>query len=261
MRRAWQAAALSLALLAPRRAAAQVLEAPPASLTWAQVAQAPHMHFAAIPHGAARIVLAWGGIGEGDARRFAAALDRAGAIYEVQFFSPGGLLDEGLKMGYDVHARRLATRVPSGARCASACNFAFMGGIVRSVDPGARFEVHMFATGDALIRQVRRDVQDPPHSIAVFNDRYPGTQLDPAAVQAYLVRHRLTLDVFLRDQAVSEDIKLIQQSSAETAAKIGQFLLRMQLSLDFLTAFAGIPNDMPRALTRAELQRFNVVNN
>jgi hypothetical protein len=253
-------AACVAAWLIPLAAAAQGLEAPPPALTPAQVMQSPHMHFAAVPRGAARIILAWGGIGEGDARRFAAALNRAGPIYEVQFFSPGGLLDEGLKIGYTVRARALATRIPRGARCASACNFAFMGGVVRSIDEGARFEVHMFATGDEIAQEVRRDVQDPPRSIAAFNARYPDTRLNPDAVETYLVQHHVSLDTFLRDQAISEDIKLIQQTSAETAAKIGQFLLRMQLSLDFLTAFARIPNDTPRALTREELLRFNVVN-
>lgn len=256
-----RAAAWVLALLLwPLGAAAQGLEAVPPDLTWAKVAATPHLHFAAIPRGRARSVLVWGGIGDGDAQRFAQALNTAGAIDDVEFFSPGGLLDEGLSMGYEVRRRSLATRVPAGARCASACNFAFMGGVVRSIDPGARFEVHMFATGDEVTRQIRHDVDDPPRSIAAFNDRFPDTQLDPAGVQDYLTQHNVTLAVFLRDQAVSEDIKSIQQNAAATAAKIGQFLLRMQLSLDFLTAFARIPNDFPRPLSATELRRFNVVN-
>ena len=252
--------ALIAALMAPLPAAAQGMEPPPPTLSWEQVASTPHLHFAAIPHGAASIVLAWGGIGAGDAGRFAAALAAAGAIYEVQFFSPGGLLDEGLQMGYTVRARQLATRVPQGARCASACNFAFMGGVVRSIDEGARFEVHMFETGDAVAREIMRDVVAPPRGVAEFNSRYPDAQLDPAALPALLAQRGMTEAAFLREQAISEDIKQIQQNAAATAAKIGQFLLRMQLSLDFLTTFASIPNDTPRTLTREELRRFNVVN-
>jgi hypothetical protein len=256
-----RAAAWVLALLLwPLGAAAQGLEGVPPDLTWAKVAATPHLRFAAIPRGRARSVLVWGGIGDGDAQRFAQALNAAGAIDDVEFFSPGGLLDEGLSMGYEVRRRSLATRIPAGARCASACNFAFMGGVVRSIDQGARFEVHMFATGEEVTREIRHDVDDPPRSIAAFNDRFPDTQLDPAGVQEYLTQHNVTLAVFLRDQAVSEDIKSIQQNAAATAAKIGQFLLRMQLSLDFLTAFARIPNDFPRPLSPAELRRFNVVN-
>ena len=259
-----RAAALSVALLgavaATDAARAQGLEAPPASLTWAQVATTPHLHFAAIPHGHGRIVLAWGGIGQGDAARFAEALRQAGPIDEVQFFSPGGLLDEGLQMGYTMRARGLAARVPRGARCASACNFAFMGGVIRSIDPGAQFEVHMFANGVALADEVARDVRSPPTDIAAFNNRFPDTQLDPAAVQAVLAQRRESLGAFLRERTISEEIKLIQQYSAKTAAKIAQFLLRMQLSLDFLTEFADIPNDTPRPLTPTELRRFNVVN-
>ena len=257
---ALRAAVLAGALLLPAAAGAQTLEAPPQSLRWADVVAAKHMHFAAIPHGAARIVLAWGGIGQGDAARFNAALAAATPIEEVQFFSQGGLLDEGLRMGTIMRERGLAARVPRGARCASACNFAFMGGVLRRVDEGASFDVHMFASGGALAREVARDVRDPPASIADFNARFPDTRLDPAGVQSYLAQHEQPFAAFLRDQAVAEDIKLIQQSSAQIAAKIGQFLLRMQLSLDFLTEFAAIPNDTPRPLTRAELRRFNVVN-
>ncbi len=255
-----RAAALGVALLLPQAARAQALEAAPATLSWAEVTAATHMHFAAIPHDGARIVLAWGGIGQGDAARFAAALTAATPIAEVQFFSQGGLLDEGLRMGYVMRERGLAARIPHGARCASACNFAFMGGVLRRVDQGASFDVHMFASGASLARQVRRDVQDPPRSVADFNSRYPATQLDGAAVAAYAAQHGQSVAAFLRDQAITEDIKLIQQTSAQIAAKIGQFLLRMQLSLDFLTAFADIPNDTPRPLTRAELRRFNVIN-
>jgi hypothetical protein len=141
-----------------------------------------------------------------------------------------------------------------------ATHRAFMGGVVRSIDQGARFEVHMFATGEEVTREVRRDVDDPPRSIAAFNDRFPDAQLDPAGVEEYVTQHNTSLAAFLRDQAVSEDIKSIQQNAAATSAKIGQFLLRMQLSLDFLTAFASIPNDFPRPLSAAELRRFNVVN-
>ncbi|MDA8249255.1 MAG: hypothetical protein M0Z28_08750 [Rhodospirillales bacterium] len=261
-RRALRALALAGALggAAVPHARAQALEAPPSALTWAEVATTPHMHFAAVPHGAARIVLAWGGIGQGDAARFAEALRQAGPIDEVQFFSPGGLLDEGLQMGYTMRARGLAARVPRGARCASACNFAFMGGVIRSIDPGAQFEVHMFANGVALADEVARDVRSPPTDIAAFNNRFPDTQLDPAAVQAVLAQRRESLGAFLRERTISEEIKLIQQYSAKTAAKIGQFLLRMQLSLDFLTEFADIPNDTPRPLTPEQLRRFNVVN-
>ncbi len=259
-RRGPRRASALLLLLWPLGAAAQGLEAVPPDLTWGKVAATPHLHFAALPRGRAVSVLVWGGIGSGDAARFAAALNGAGAIDDVEVFSPGGVLDEGLNMGYEVRRRGLATRIPAGARCVSACNFAFMGGVVRSIDAGARFEVHMFATGDEVGREIRHDVDDPPRSIADFNNRFPDNQLDPAGVRDYLAQHGTALGTFLRDQAIGEDIKQIQQSAAEVSAKIGQFLLRMQLSLDFLTTFASIPNDFPRPLSAAELRRFNVVN-
>ncbi len=260
-RRTWATVtALAGLLLAPLAAAAQGLEAPPQQLTWPEVAASPHMHFAAIrrPDGVA--LLAWGGIGAGDADRLAGALDRAGPLLDVEFFSPGGLLDEGLHMGYLLRQRGLATHLAAGTICASACNFAFMGGVIRSIDPGARFEVHMFEAGNALARAVAANAQNPPQSIGDYNSRYPDAPLDPAQVQATLNRRGIPLSQLLLEQALGEDIKSIQQNAAQTAAKIGQFLLRMQLSLDFLTGFAAIPNDAPRALTPAELRRYNVVN-
>ena len=36
------------------------------------------------------------------------------------------------------------TRTPKGWACFSACNFIFMGGVIRYVDQGGIFAVHMF---------------------------------------------------------------------------------------------------------------------
>ena len=45
--------------------------------------------------------------------------------------------------------QNIQTRIPEGWACFSACNFLFMGGTVRIVDPGGLFIVHMFThTGD-----------------------------------------------------------------------------------------------------------------
>ena len=106
---------------------------------------AEQLHFTPIDVGRRRVLFAWGHIDSGDSERFRAAIDQAKPIEEVIFFSGGGALEEGLQIGRIVRAEKLGTRIRSGMACISACNFMFMGGIVRSIDPGGIFGVHMFA--------------------------------------------------------------------------------------------------------------------
>jgi hypothetical protein len=264
--RAASAAFLALAAIlgAPRQPAAQpsMFEAIPGEFTWKVVASVENLHFVLFPNQKKNIVLAWGGIGAGDAVRFAAALTAAKPVDEVQLYSPGGSLYEGIKIGILIRNRGLSTRVPDGMRCVSACNFAFMGGVVRNVDPSGSFEVHMFSGGP---EQLFADADKPPTTIEQYNKRHQ-IKLDPDAVQAFVDDKKkkdpnFTLEELLRSQALEADVKDLQEDSAQTAADIAQFLVTMRLSLDFLTAFASIPNDEPRPLTRKELKEFNVVNN
>jgi hypothetical protein len=48
------------------------------------------------------------------------------------------------------------TRIPDGWACFSACNFLFMGGRGRIVDPGGLFVVHMFTHTSDRARSRRR---------------------------------------------------------------------------------------------------------
>lgn len=68
------------------------------------------------------------------------ALDHNPGIRTVVLAGPGGRLSVGFEL-YDMfHERRLATRVDD--ECASACTFAFLGGIERSISPGGRLGFH-----------------------------------------------------------------------------------------------------------------------
>ncbi|HVY15147.1 MAG TPA: hypothetical protein VHB27_07970 [Rhodopila sp.] len=285
-----------------------IFEPLPRNLDWRTVAQANNLHFTLVPHGRTNIVLVWGGISQGDALRFAAALSAARPIDEIQFYSGGGNLIESLKIGAEIHRGGFSTRVPDGARCISACNFMFMGGIVRSVDPNGSFEVHMFS--DDWTDRLRHELVHPPHSVAEFNRRHPNAAIDPSEVENKIAAasahaaapgapsdaadqpvdgskpvpttvtplappaaaattdgskpvapQGVTLDDLLINFAIDDDVKGIQQSSAQIAAVIARYLVEMRLSLDFLTTFAAIPNSSPRPLSRAELVQFNVVNN
>ncbi|HET6605157.1 MAG TPA: hypothetical protein VFG62_00725 [Rhodopila sp.] len=298
--------ALLALLLARPEAYAQrdaIFEPLPKNLDWKAVVQANNLHFTLVPHGKTNIVFVWGGISPGDALRFSAALAAARPIDEIQFYSSGGNLLESLKIGAAIHHGRFSTRVPDGARCVSACNFMFMGGVVRSIDPTGSFEVHMFS--DDWTDRLRSELVRPPHSVTEYNKRHPNAAIDPTEVDDKIAaanartgtpqapsdsagqpmdgsvpvatavapvstttdgsrpatRRDVTLDDLLINYAIDDDVKGIQQGSAQIAAVIARYLVEMQLSLDFLTTFAAIPNAAPRPLTHAELIKFNVINN
>jgi hypothetical protein len=77
----------------------------------------------------------------------------AGAV--VVLDSPGGNLLQGLALGEAIRKARFVTRVQAydhtagrfaqGGRCASACAYVFLGGVERTVAPGARIGVHQVA--------------------------------------------------------------------------------------------------------------------
>lgn len=68
---------------------------------------------------------------------------------EIWLRSPGGNAEVGNQAGRLIRSQNFQTRIPEGWACFSACNFLFMGGTVRFVDPGGLFIVHMFTyTGD-----------------------------------------------------------------------------------------------------------------
>jgi len=84
-------------------------------------------------------------------KRLKAALDADERIEEVWIKSRGGDARAGNLAGKVIrtlsrHGHRAS---PKGWTCFSACNFLFMGGDRRFVDPGGVFMVHMFThTGD-----------------------------------------------------------------------------------------------------------------
>ena len=92
--------------------------------------------------GGAGILAASGQVTLGDAERFQAALHKlppGARATALSLDSPGGDLEEGLRMGDSVRAARLPTVVGDGAKCASACVIIFAAGS------------HLFASNSALI--------------------------------------------------------------------------------------------------------------
>lgn len=130
-------------------------------------------------------------------QRLQEAIDADPMIGEVWMRSRGGDARAGNEAGRIIRSFALQTRIPRGWTCFSACNFMFMGGLARTVEPGGIFMVHMFThTGDrSLIAESRLD----------------GTQ------------------------ATAELIGEIEQSSALLASEDNDFLIRMGISRDLLT--------------------------
>src|SRR5262249_41955236 len=60
----------------------------------------------------------------------------------VRFESNGGSVVTGIQIGEIIRLREVHTIVPAGARCASACALAWLGGSKRFMGPGARIGLH-----------------------------------------------------------------------------------------------------------------------
>jgi hypothetical protein len=130
------------------------------------------MHFTLrTEKGHRNVLFMWGQINEGDAQQFRLALDAAKAG-ELWLFSGGGDMYEAMEIARIVRSYKITTRVRRGAACISACNFIFLGGVVRYVETGADFESHMFASPPGAIR-LRARILYPPQDILTFTQRYP----------------------------------------------------------------------------------------
>lgn len=149
---------------------------------------------------------------------------------EIWLRSPGGNARVGNQAGRIIRENSLITRIPSGWACFSACNFMFMGGIARYVDPGGLFVVHMFThTGDREV--IRQEVaQGEQNTVSLIGE--------------------------------------IEQQSALLASEDNDFLIRMGVSRALLTeimyrvsAVQDANNrETRRCLTQEEVRRYNVVN-
>jgi hypothetical protein len=96
--------------------------------------------------GGTRVLIATGQVDKGAPFRLETALKRNYPVHEVWFNSPGGDSYAGVEMGDILRREPLVTRVRSGNGCASACSTAFLGGMMRQVEPGAVYGVHMYTT-------------------------------------------------------------------------------------------------------------------
>jgi len=184
----------------------------------------PQMRFTMQAVNGQQVLLAEGQIDANVLPRLREALARN--PYEIWLRSPGGDARIGNQAGRLIRDSGIPTRIPAGWACFSACNFLFMGGIVRYVDPGGLFIVHMFThTGD---REAIRNAQGEEDRVSLIGE--------------------------------------IEQSSALLASEDNAFLIRMGVSRDLLTEVmyqqsavaSGSNRSTRRCLTQQEVNRYNV---
>jgi hypothetical protein len=200
----------------------------PQHLNWSTY---PQMKFTLDTSSGQRILKAEGLIDEDVPAKLKDALASNGQIDEIWLRSPGGVARAGTEAGKLIRASGIPTRIPDGWACFSACNFMFMGGAVRFVDPGGLFIVHMFThVGDKE---------------AVKSELGKGT-----------------------DKAIGL-IGDVEQDSALLASEDNDFLIRMGVSRKLLTevmyqqkavASGGDDKSTRRCLTPAEAIKYNVAN-
>ena len=182
-----------------------------------------------------RILVADGGVDAGAAKRLTTALAKYSPVDEIWIRSPGGEASEGPKLGKVIRKAGLPTRVPAGWGCASACNFMFLGGVIRSIDPGGVYAVHMFTQTTTQGFQGMVD----------YDRKAEGTS------------------------PVLRDIAQREQDSALLASEQNDYMIRMGVSRKLLsevmyqqksTRFATNDRSTIRCLTAAEQVRYNVIN-
>ncbi len=146
-----------------------------------------------------KVLLAQGAVDAGLPERMRKALLDHPDAAEIWLRSPGGDARAGNETGRIIRkeGKGIITRVPKGWTCFSACNFVFMGGQLRIIEPGGHFMVHMFTmTGD---------------------------------------RNAIDYSVEMGTESTVGLISEVEQESAQLAAEDSFFLVRMGVSIKLLT--------------------------
>ncbi|WP_342592037.1 PAN domain-containing protein [Jiella sonneratiae] len=99
-----------------------------------------------------------GAIDAGAALNFRRALAAAPEAELLVLDSPGGLVAIGLLIADDVHQRKLATLIPAGSGCYSACAFVFLAGHERQAD--GELGVHQISSDSTDLVSAQLSISD-----------------------------------------------------------------------------------------------------
>jgi len=157
-----------------------------------------------------RVLIAEGIIDATLPERLQRAIDADDQIAEVWLRSRGGDAHAGNAAGRIIRSfPGMATRIPEGWTCFSACNFVFMGGDRRFVDPGGVFMVHMFThTGDREAIYLAAE-EGTAETVRLIADIEQASALLATEDNDFLIRmgisRKLLTDIMYKQQAVRSD--------------------------------------------------------
>jgi len=208
MKHRFTAFAAALALATGQSAQAQMDPDNPTCPSSPNVSNLREMRFTVQERpGQSPVLLAEGMIDDRLIPRLQAALARFRGD-EIWLRSPGGNAQIGNQAGRLIRSNNMTTRIPAGWACFSACNFMFMGGVVRYVDQGGLFIVHMFThTGnrEAIRQEVARGEDN---TVGLIGEIEQQSALLASEDNDFLIRmgisRRLLTDIMYRQSAVAD---------------------------------------------------------
>ncbi len=142
-----------------------------------------------------------GTIAPGDAGRFAEWLaTRSAKPARVALHSAGGSVGDALEIGRTIREAALATEVPAGRLCLSACPYILAGGVERHVGAGAAVGVHQHYHGENSYLPAFLAVEDIQRGQAEVMTHLSDMGVDPRMMIPALSTPPAEIYVLVRDE-------------------------------------------------------------
>jgi len=176
---------------------------------------------------------------------------KANSYAEIWLNSNGGNLMEGVEIGRILREKKQFVRVPNGGRCVSACTVAFLGGILRTVDPEARYEVHAYSTVlvqvppedilrmkvdpeltlESLAREHAKDGRKMAKILMIYFQEMLNGEPNKVAVDAATVGKLSKPIPYLRDGRLQQDVARFQAGQVLALQEIIMTMERESMAL------------------------------
>lgn len=214
------------------------------------------MEFSIVDSPAGKVLMVAGEVFAGDAARLQGYLQSAPTVSEIWLDSPGGDAAEGPKIGRVIRQARLGTRVGAGYMCASSCTFAFLGGVVRRVEPGALYAVHTFFADqrpDSYLRGLNDGGRSTEQRLRVFREQVHEQERSNAMLAGELQLYGQQMGVA---RAFMTNVVFAQKSLVFlTDTEIRQLQASGMADSEIAATLQTI-----RCMGAAEMRKYNVVN-
>ena len=166
----------------------------------------------------------------GDTNRLKRYIQKAGIKPHTAWLeSPGGVSVEGMGVGLAFRKYGIATHIPARSDCASACVYAFIGGVIRTKDRTGKIGVHngSVANSDEYIDKLKE----------------------------VLVDEDMDIDTKLRLITI-----IAETGAARSVALLANYVQKMGVSMEVLFPSTDTIHVDIDWLTDKELRAYNVVN-